>query len=107
MSVNNPNSGDDESLGRAANRYVTFQIVSAIIGGIIFLIMLFAFFLPTFNHMNQGISSVNQTMPSGPGGPMGQTTTSVTVDGHPASPEEQKAIEQQINAAPPVGSPPK
>jgi hypothetical protein len=39
----------DESLGRAANRYVSFQIVSGIIGVIIFLVFLFAVVLPTFH----------------------------------------------------------
>ena len=39
---------DDESLGRAANRYVSFQIFSGIIGFIIFLIVFLTVFLPAF-----------------------------------------------------------
>ena len=34
-----PDEDGDNSLGRAANRYVSFQIVSAVIGFIIFLIV--------------------------------------------------------------------
>jgi len=36
----------DTSLGRAANRWVTFHIVWAVIGLILMLIFFFAFFLP-------------------------------------------------------------
>ena len=36
----------DESLGRAANRYVSFQIVTSVIGLIVFLFFLFAVILP-------------------------------------------------------------
>jgi hypothetical protein len=32
--------GNDESLGRAANRYVSFQIVSAVVGLIVFVLFL-------------------------------------------------------------------
>ena len=32
--------GNDESLGRAANRYVSFQIVSAVVGVIVFVLFL-------------------------------------------------------------------
>lgn len=41
----------DRSLGEAANRYVSLQIVMAIVGIIIFLIFLFAVVLP---HMSSG-----------------------------------------------------
>ena len=41
---------EDESLGRAANRYVSFQIVMSVIGLIVFLIFLFAVILPHFNN---------------------------------------------------------
>jgi len=37
---------EDNSLGTAANRYVTFRIVMGILGFIIFLIFLFGVFLP-------------------------------------------------------------
>jgi len=37
------------SLGRAANRYVSFQMVMAIVGIIIFLIIFFTVFLPKFS----------------------------------------------------------
>ena len=40
----------DNSLGRAANRYVSFQIVSAVLGFILFLIFLFVVMLPSMNH---------------------------------------------------------
>lgn len=43
----------DGSLGQAANRYVSYQIVMGVIGFIIFLIMLFTVFLP---HMSGGSS---------------------------------------------------
>ncbi len=95
------NTSGADSLGRAANRYVSFQIVSAIIGGIIFLIVLFTVFLPMFHQVNQGISSVNQTMPTGP-----TTTTTLTVNGHPATPEEQKSFDQHTDHASPPGAAP-
>ena len=82
------NTTPDESLGRAANRYVSFQIVSAIIGGIIFLIMLFAVILPGMNRSNQGMS---QGFPQ-----MGGTAT-YTMNGHPATPAEQRSIDAAIN----------
>jgi len=45
--------GHDDSLGRAANRYVTLQTVMAVIGIIIFLIVLFGIILPQFSsHTN-------------------------------------------------------
>lgn len=40
----------DSSLGRAANRYVSFKIVSAVVGGILFLIVLIA----ALSHMGSG-----------------------------------------------------
>ena len=39
-------SQPDRSLGEAANRYVSFQIVMAVIGLVIFLIFLFSVVLP-------------------------------------------------------------
>ena len=42
-------SDGGRSLGEAANRYVTFQIVMAIIGLGVFLFMLFFFFVPMWN----------------------------------------------------------
>lgn len=39
----------NESLGRAANRYVSFQIVMAVIGFIVFLIFFFSLILPRFS----------------------------------------------------------
>ena len=95
MSINDEgNSSGGNTLGEAANRYVTFQIVSAIIGGIVFLILLFAVFLPMFNRTNQSLSN---------SAPMAGTST-MTIDGRPASPEEQRAFEQQIKNAPPHGA---
>jgi hypothetical protein len=40
----------DNSLGQAANRYVSFQMVMSVVGIIIFLIFLFGVILPTMNH---------------------------------------------------------
>jgi hypothetical protein len=40
----------DDSLGKAANRYVLLQIVMAVIGVIIFVIVLFGIILPTLPH---------------------------------------------------------
>lgn len=39
---------EDNSLGRAANRFVSFQMIMSAIGLIAFLIFLFTFFLPRF-----------------------------------------------------------
>lgn len=91
------NSSSDESLGRAANRYVSFQIVSAIISGIIFLIVLLTVILPGMNHVNQGFSQTSSPagMPMGPGG--SGTNTTYTMNGHPATPEEQKSIDAAIS----------
>ena len=51
-----PRPGDDpdQSLGRAANRYMNLQIVVAVIGAVVFLTILFGFFLPLFNRMGPG-----------------------------------------------------
>ena len=103
--MNNDNNSDGkDSLGQAANRYVTFQIVAAVIGGIIFLIVLFTVFLPMFNHVNQGFNQVNQAMPFSSSGPQvtplssgGAGTGTATINGRPATPAETKEIEQQIN----------
>ncbi len=88
----NPNGGN--TLGEAANRYVTFQIVSAIIGGIVFLIVLFTVFLPMFNRTNQSMSNMTNSAP------MAGTST-MTIDGRPATPEEQKSFERQTNPSHP------
>lgn len=39
---------DDNLLGNAANRYVSFQIVMGVLGFILFLIVFFTIFLPHF-----------------------------------------------------------
>ena len=39
----------ENSLGRAANRYVSFNIIMAVIGIIMFLIFFFTVFLPMFS----------------------------------------------------------
>jgi hypothetical protein len=46
------NRTEDNSLGQAANRYVTLQAVMAVIGVIIFLIFLFGVILPHMPHNN-------------------------------------------------------
>ena len=38
-----------DSLGKAANRYVSFRMVMAVVGFIIFLIIFFTVFLPKFS----------------------------------------------------------
>ena len=43
----------DETLGRAANRYVSFQIVAGAVGLIVVLIFLFAVIIPGFNRASQ------------------------------------------------------
>jgi Short C-terminal domain len=43
-----PPSEPDRTLGEAANRYVSFQMVMAVIGIIIFLSFFFGVFLPAF-----------------------------------------------------------
>ena len=47
---NLPGTGNNNAIGKAANRYVSLQIVMAIVGIIIFLIMLFGIILPHFSH---------------------------------------------------------
>ena len=48
--LNQPEQGEppqqDRSLGEAANRYVSLQVVMAVIGVVIFLILLFTVILP-------------------------------------------------------------
>ena len=44
--VERPPSEPDRRLGEAANRYVSFQMVMAVVGIIIFLVFLFGVFLP-------------------------------------------------------------
>jgi hypothetical protein len=39
----------DPTLGRAANRFVSFYIALAIVGGLLALVFFFAFFLPQWN----------------------------------------------------------
>ena len=80
MSANDGQNTPDDSLGRAANRYVSFQIVSAVIGGIIFLIVLFAVILPQMNHVNQGFSQ-NFPQPAGMPTPMPGGSVTVTTPG--------------------------
>jgi hypothetical protein len=43
-----PSDGDDRTLGEAANRYVSFQMVMAVVGLILFLLFFFGFFLPAW-----------------------------------------------------------
>ncbi|MCS7476918.1 SHOCT domain-containing protein [Umezawaea endophytica] len=42
----------EDSIGRAANRYVSFQVVAGVIGLIVFLIFLLAVFLPMADKAN-------------------------------------------------------
>ena len=42
----------DPTLGKAAETYVSFQIVMGIVGFVIFLIFFFGFWLPAFNRMH-------------------------------------------------------
>ena len=51
MSDNDFPGREDRTLGEAANRWVTFQIVMSAVGIVIFLLMLFMFFLPMWNRM--------------------------------------------------------
>lgn len=44
----------DDALGKAANRYVSMQMVATIIGAILFLIFLFSVFLPNLSRMHSG-----------------------------------------------------
>ena len=43
--------GGGRTLGEAANRYVTFQMMVAGVGIVLFLLFLFFFFLPMWNNM--------------------------------------------------------
>ncbi len=96
-------SGKD-SLGEAANRYVTFQIVSSVIGGVIFLILLFAVIIPAF-HSGQ-TSSFSGPITTGPPPPIsGHTSETVTIDGRPATPQEKAMIDQQTNKTAPQSPP--
>ncbi len=47
---------EDQSLGRAANRYVSFQILMSIIGLLVFLFLFFAVFLPKWSGFPGGSS---------------------------------------------------
>ena len=95
--MSDDNFSGKDSLGEAANRYVTFQIVSSVIGGIVFLILVFAVIIPAFNRGSQTSTF------SGPGGAMppmgiaGPGSETVTVNGRPATPQEKAMIDQQIN----------
>ncbi len=51
---------ENSSLGRAANRYVSFQIVAGAIGLIVFLVFLFGVILPAMNRKPAA------TIPDGP-----------------------------------------
>jgi len=43
-----PQSDDQNTIGRAANRYVDLQVIMTVVGLIIFLVMLFGVILPAF-----------------------------------------------------------
>lgn len=92
--MSDDNLSGKDSLGEAANRYVTFQIVSAVIGGIIVLVLIFTVFLPMFNRVSQAVP------PSSFPGPGGVGTETVTVNGRPATPAEKEMIDRQINKPP-------
>ena len=51
MTPNDFPGRDDRTLGEAANRWVTLQIVMSVVGIVIFLLMLSLFFLPLWNSM--------------------------------------------------------
>lgn len=51
----------DNSIGRAANRYVSFQVAAGVVGLTLFLIFLLAIILPAFNSVS------DPTPPSLPG----------------------------------------
>jgi hypothetical protein len=51
----------DNSIGRAANRYVSFQVVAGVVGLALFLIFLFAFIVPAMSR------TTDPTPPSLPG----------------------------------------
>ena len=52
-----PSPAEDQSLGRAANRYVSFQMVMAVVGVIIFLIFLCGVILPGMNRMDSNTNN--------------------------------------------------
>src|SRR5438874_13172793 len=90
-----PEESGIQAIGRAANRWVTFQIVLAVIGGVLFLVFLFAFFLPAHNRIDRGLSRIEQNQPTIPG--VGQPNASFTINGRPATEEERRLIEQHLN----------
>jgi hypothetical protein len=47
-----PGNTSDNSLGEAANRYVTFRMVMGVLGFILFLIVFLTVFLPHMNSSN-------------------------------------------------------
>jgi hypothetical protein len=49
---------EDNSLGRAANRYVSYQAVFGVIALLIFLVILFAVFIPMAIHMGDQQSPI-------------------------------------------------
>lgn len=44
---------DDNSIGRAANRFVSYQLILGVAGLIIFLVLLFTVFVPAMNEMSE------------------------------------------------------
>lgn len=52
-----------ETIGRAANRYVSLQMVMAGIGLVIFLVMLFAVILPQMRSAQDMMNGVQERMP--------------------------------------------
>ncbi len=59
----------DNSLGMAANRFVSFQMIMAVIGLIVFLIVFFTFFLPHFRAIDQHFPGFGGPGPHFPGTP--------------------------------------
>jgi hypothetical protein len=55
-----PAPPQDNSIGRAANRFVSYQLIMGIVGIVVFLIFLLAFMLPMMNRVN------DPDIPSGP-----------------------------------------
>ncbi|PRY36787.1 SHOCT domain-containing protein [Umezawaea tangerina] len=51
----------DDSIGRAANRYVSFQMVAGVVGLVLFLVFLFAVIVPAMDSVN------NPVVPQFPG----------------------------------------
>ena len=50
--------GGQDSLGRAANRYVSFQMIAGIVALAVFLIFVFAVVVPMFTKVNDTIGHV-------------------------------------------------